>query len=175
MDFHGYYGKHKRKTEPVRQGPIVNSKEDVLSLCPNSTTDKMPNNSGIYFITDGSEIYYVGKSINLAKRGRVYKHYSQINANIVVRYILCGIELIDNEELRLIELLKPKLNVPRPQKDYRKDNRLSCRLSQDTWNEIDEFKKDSGIKELSKVIETLLSDSLLDYKISKQKYELSDI
>ena len=57
----------------------------------------------------------------------------------------------------------------------RKDNRLSVRLSQDTWNEIDEFKRDSGIKELSKVIEALLTDSLLDYKISKQNFELSDI
>lgn len=64
---------------------------------------------------------------------------------------------------------------PVRQKIVRHDNRLSCRLSQDTWNEIDEFKRDSGIKELSKVIETLLSDSLVDYKISKQKFELEGI
>lgn len=57
----------------------------------------------------------------------------------------------------------------------RHDNRLSCRLSQDTWNEIDEFKRDSGINNLSTIIETLLSDSLLDYKIEKQKYEIGDI
>lgn len=68
-----------------------------------------------------------------------------------------------------------KKKEPVRQKTVRQDNRLSCRLSQDTWNEIDEFKRDSGIKELSKVIETLLSDSLLDYKISKQKFEIEDI
>lgn len=57
----------------------------------------------------------------------------------------------------------------------RQDNRLSCRLSKDTWNEIDEFIEELGDNNLSNVIETLLSDSLLDFKIAKQKYELSDI
>jgi hypothetical protein len=57
----------------------------------------------------------------------------------------------------------------------RHDNRLSCRLSQDTWNEIDDFMDELGNNNLSNAIETLLSDSLLDYKIAKQKYELSDI
>ena len=61
------------------------------------------------------------------------------------------------------------------QRIVRKDNRLSCRLSDDTWNEIDEFTEDMGIKNLSAVIETLLSDSLLNYKIAKQKYELEGI
>jgi hypothetical protein len=57
----------------------------------------------------------------------------------------------------------------------RQDNRLSCRLSKDTWSEVYEFMKDLGTDNLSNAIETLLSDSLLDYKIAKQKYELSDI
>lgn len=57
----------------------------------------------------------------------------------------------------------------------RKDNRLSCRLSDDTWNEIDEFMQYNGLDNLSGTIECLLSDSLLDWKIAKQNYELSDI
>ena len=64
---------------------------------------------------------------------------------------------------------------PGRQKIVRHDNRLSCRLSQDTWNEIDEFMRDSGINNLSSVIETLLTDSLLDYKIEKEKFELSGL
>jgi len=63
---------------------------------------------------------------------------------------------------------------PVRQKIVRHDNRLSVRLSQDTWNEIDEFIKESSLN-LSQTIETLLSDSLLDYKISKQQFEIEDI
>lgn len=62
-----------------------------------------------------------------------------------------------------------------PVRQKRADNRLSCRLSDDTWNEIDGFMEDNGLDNLSNVIETLLSDSLLDYKIAKQKFELEGI
>ena len=62
-----------------------------------------------------------------------------------------------------------------PVRQTRTDNRLCVRLSQDTWNEIDRFMEDNGLDNLSKVIEVLLSDSLLDYRIEKQKYELSDL
>lgn len=61
------------------------------------------------------------------------------------------------------------------QTTVRQDNRLSCRLSQDTWNEIDEFMSYNGLTNLSMVIETLLSDSLLDWKLAKQKYELEGL
>lgn len=67
-----------------------------------------------------------------------------------------------------------KKKEPVRQNIVRHDNRLSVRLSQDTWSEIDEFKRDSGLN-LSQTIETLLSDSLLDYKISKQQFEIEDI
>ena len=66
-------------------------------------------------------------------------------------------------------------NTPVRQKVVRKDNRLSCRLSGDTWNEIEGFMLDNDLDNLSNVIETLLSSELLDYKISKQKYELEGI
>lgn len=60
------------------------------------------------------------------------------------------------------------------QSTVRHDNRLSVRLSQDTWNEIKEFMADSSLN-LTQTVETLLTDSLLDYKLSKQQYEISDI
>ena len=69
---------------------------------------------------------------------------------------------------------KHKHKTP-PVRQMRTDNRLCVRLSQDTWNEIDRFMEDNGLDNLSKVIEVLLSDSLLDYRIEKQKYELSDL
>lgn len=62
-----------------------------------------------------------------------------------------------------------------PVRQIRKDNRLCVRLSQDTWAEIDEFMAYNELKNLSMVIETLLSDSLLDWKLAKQKYELEGI
>lgn len=64
---------------------------------------------------------------------------------------------------------------PVGQPSVKKDNRLCCRLSQDTWTEIDEFMEDNGLTNLSNTVETLLSDSLLDYKIEKYKKELEGI
>lgn len=63
---------------------------------------------------------------------------------------------------------------PVRQTTVRRDNRLSVRLSQDTWNEVEAFMADSSLN-LTQTVETLLSDSLLDYKLSKQQYEISDI
>lgn len=60
------------------------------------------------------------------------------------------------------------------QTNVRQDNRLCVRLSQDTWNEIDEFMNDSGLN-LTQAVETMLTDFYLDYKKSKQEYEISDI
>lgn len=60
------------------------------------------------------------------------------------------------------------------QEKVRYDNRLCVRLSQDTWNEINEFMEDSGLT-LTQAVETMLTDSYLDFKTSKQQYEISDI
>lgn len=57
----------------------------------------------------------------------------------------------------------------------RHDNRFSGRFSQDTWKEIYEFMDDNDLNNVSNVVETLISDSLLDYKISKQQFELKGI
>lgn len=61
------------------------------------------------------------------------------------------------------------------QQIVRQDNRFSGRFSQDTWKEIYEFMDDNDLDNISNVVETLLSDSLLDYKISKQQFELDGI
>jgi len=61
------------------------------------------------------------------------------------------------------------------QTNVRQDNRLCVRLSQDTWNELDKFMRYNELTNLSNAVETLLTDSLLDWKETKQQYEISDI
>lgn len=76
--------------------------------------DDLPEQSGIYFVIDQSDIYYIGMSLNIQKRW--YNHHKQQALNslpsIRIAYLDClPKHYLKNIESALIEHFKPKLNI----------------------------------------------------------------
>lgn len=76
--------------------------------------DDLPEESGIYFVIDKFNIYYIGMSSNLQKRW--YDHHKQQELsslqNIKISYLDClPKHYLKNIESALIEHFKPKLNI----------------------------------------------------------------
>lgn len=76
--------------------------------------DNLPEESGIYFVIDKSNIYYIGMSLNLQKRW--YDHHKQQEldslSNLRISYLDClPKHYLKNIESALIEHFKPKLNI----------------------------------------------------------------
>ena len=76
--------------------------------------DDLPEESGIYFIIDQSNLYYIGMSLNLQKRW--YNHHKQKELdslpNLSISYLDClPKHYLKNIESALIEHFQPKLNI----------------------------------------------------------------
>lgn len=77
------------------------TKQDVLKLCQ---LQEDVVTSGIYFLVDGDEIVYVGKSSNIHKRltGHIAKEFDKI--------LMVETSFPDEEEVRYIQKFNPKYN-----------------------------------------------------------------
>jgi hypothetical protein len=71
----------------------------------------LPHRAGIYFISDGNKILYIGKATNLQKRCSTYRDYFIINNNIVLYYLVCEQSRITAYENKLIKKFNPSLNI----------------------------------------------------------------
>lgn len=72
----------------------------------------LPEVSGIYFVLADKEVCYIGKSGNIG--GRWLKHHRKQDLKqesaVRIAYMQCPIELIDEVEVALIKLFRPRLN-----------------------------------------------------------------
>ena len=76
--------------------------------------DELPEESGIYFVIDNSNIYYIGMSKNLQQRW--YSHHKQAAldsfTNLRIAYLDClPKHYLKNIESTLIKHFKPRLNI----------------------------------------------------------------
>lgn len=76
--------------------------------------DDLPEEAGIYFAIDKSNIYYIGMSTNIQKRW--YSHHKQVEldslADIEIAYLDClPKHYLKNIESTLINHFKPSLNI----------------------------------------------------------------
>ena len=81
---------------------LVSESEIVQSCNP------LPMVAGIYFLVDGSNVVYVGQSVNVFSR--VSQHYNDKKQFTSFAYIVCDRAILDKMESLYIHYLKPKLN-----------------------------------------------------------------
>jgi excinuclease UvrABC nuclease subunit len=78
----------------------------LTSLLPNEAI-KLPKVAGVYFLCRGTQVVYVGKSVNV--HGRAYAHYDKEFDS--VWHIPYRPEMIDQYEQYWIAKLQPTYNV----------------------------------------------------------------
>lgn len=88
-----------------------------------SEKTQLPEKSGLYFVIDGDQILYVGKTIHFKRRWAGHHRYAQIKAmakNPVIAWLDVEDTRLLDAESELIARFKPKLNWTRVSQDNSK-------------------------------------------------------
>ncbi|MBD0264255.1 MAG: GIY-YIG nuclease family protein [Tolypothrix sp. Co-bin9] len=99
--------------------------------------DNLPNCPAIYFVSDSSQVLYIGRTVNLVKRWKDHHRFKQLKRfnrkdKISISWITCtnDINAIINLENELIKLYKPPLNWSKVVSPIRKITPLETALQQ---------------------------------------------
>ena len=86
---------------------------------PYEFRSKLPNTAGVYFLYAGSDIYYVGQSIDIKKRWKDHHIDGKlalaaevlVSSSLRIGWIEVSKPLLSFTEIYLIGLLRPILNI----------------------------------------------------------------
>lgn len=162
----------------------------ALPSLPLKMRSQLPSLPGIYFVLNGTEVVYIGKSWSIKSRWDGHHRLPQlreIGKQYSIAWLQYQFEQLDALEFQLIQALRPRLNgslvvpatAPRPKKSEPfkygdKKERFQFLLTPEASTMLDRVAEQMQLTR-SEVLERLIRSDCLDSAKLADKSEIEDV
>lgn len=143
----------------------------TLPSLPITMKKGLPVCPSIYFVLEGKEVVYIGRSVNLNNRWRQHHRFCQLSQNAVIAWLEVSDEsLLETIEKALIDFFSPKLNGSDVSNEGKSTQKVivAAYIPIELKDDAERLAKSQN-RTLSNLVGMLLEKAVADYRESEKE------